>query len=86
MTQQEISDYLSQLSRHCQQWQVIQASEAINLFVFFRRRKSIEQKNGDVSPDDLWKLHADDLIRMIRLRHLSINTERTYINSFLIDP
>ena len=80
LTQQEISDYLSQLSRHCQQWQVIQASEAINLFVFFRRRKSIEQKNGDVSSDDRWKLHADDLIRMIRLRHLSINTERTYLS------
>ncbi len=71
LTQQQINEFLSQLSKHYQQWQVVQAGEAIQFFLFFRRRKAIEQKNPDISPDDSWKLHADDLARMIRLKQLS---------------
>jgi len=72
LTQQQINEFLSQLSKHYQQWQVVQAGEAIQLFLFFRRRKAIEQKNPDISPDDSWKLHADDLARMIRLKRLRL--------------
>jgi integrase len=56
-----------------------QASEAIHLFLFFLRRQSIKHQKTNPSPDDQWKLHADDLVRMIRLKHLSINTEKTYL-------
>jgi len=80
LTHEQIGDFLSHLSRSCQQWQVVQASEAIQVYFFFRRRKLLEAKPGGPSSNDLWRLHADDLVRVIRLKHLSIKTERTYLS------
>ena len=80
LTDQDISDFLAQLSKHCKQWQVVQAGEAIQLFLFFRRRKSIKIENRDASSKEKWKLNADDMVRMIRLKQLSINIERTYLS------
>lgn len=79
LNSQQINDFLSQLSKHSPQWQVVQAGEAIQLFLYFKRRKNIEEKNTDISVEEEWKLHADDLTRMIRLRQLSVSTEKTYL-------
>ena len=79
LTHQQIGDFLSHLSKHCQQWQVVQAGEAIQLFKFFCRKNSIEIKDRTTSTADQWKLTADDFIKMIRLRQLSNSTERTYV-------
>jgi len=79
LTDQDIGDFLTQLSKHCKQWQVEQAGEAIQLFFFFRRRRSITLENPDSSSKEKWKLNADDMVRMIRLKQLSPNTERTYL-------
>ena len=76
---QDISTFLTQLSKNCKQWQVEQAGEAIQLFFFFRRRKLIAPELQDASSKEKWKLNADDMVRMIRLKQLSINTERTYL-------
>ena len=67
------------MSKHCKQWQVVQAGEAIQLFYFFRRRKASDSENNHASSKEKWKQNADDMIRMIRLKQLSINTEKTYL-------
>ena len=42
VTQKEIDEYLKHLSKHCEQWQVNQASDAIHLYLFHLRRGSVE--------------------------------------------
>ncbi len=34
VTQNEINEYLKNLSKHCEEWQVSQASDAIHLYLF----------------------------------------------------
>ena len=40
VNQKEINDFLKNLSKHCEEWQINQASDAIHLYLFHQRRGS----------------------------------------------
>ncbi len=78
----EIS-YLNALSRKYESWQVQQAKNAISLYSYFKTTGSPSNLNTDISiPSEIhsdWKSVKEELIRLLRLRHRSFRTEKTYI-------
>ena len=76
---EDIERYLKLLAKRREDWQVKQASEAIELHLFFRRKKQAT-RNGKLSDvNEQWKSVDDDMKKMLRLKHLSFRTERTYL-------
>ena len=41
VNQNEINDFLRDLSKHCEEWQINQASDPIHLYLFYQRRGSV---------------------------------------------
>jgi integron integrase len=78
----EIS-YLNALSRKYENWQVQQAKKAISLYFYFKTTRSPSNPNTDISiPSEIhsdWKSVKEELVRLLRLRHRSFRTEKTYI-------
>jgi integron integrase len=80
VSENEISHYLKQLSKKSEEWQVQQASDAIHLYFFYLRRKSVLDSNGKNKPDETWWLLAEQFVRVLRLKHRSASTEKTYFS------
>ena len=76
---EEISHFLKQLSKNHEYWQVQQASNAIHTYNFYLRRNKLRNQKHNAEPDELWRAVADDMMRMIRLRHRSLRTGKTYL-------
>lgn len=84
VTQDEIDEFLAFLSKTKEAWQVNQAKEAIRLYLFYLSQADrLEELQADNKMIQL----EDELIKIIRLRHLSLSTEKTYagwIRRFLV--
>lgn len=76
---EEIDTFLKHLTRFREEWQVNQASEAIRLFIYFNRREYQGQAKADLDSNTQWKAVAQDMVRMLRLKHRSLSTEKSYI-------
>ena len=68
------------LEKSKEPWQVNQARDSISLFVFYVGRFRHTQKNHTTHSLASWKCAKDHIVMMIRLRQLSIQTERTYLS------
>lgn len=75
----DIGQYLRFLSKRKEDWQVKQAEEAIQLYLFFKKRNAETAGQPDQGNGKQWRAVADDMHRMFRLKHLSIRTEKTYM-------
>ena len=51
----------------------------MSLYRICQRGKSTPLVQNTDKPDRQWKHVADEMVRMMRLRHLSIRTEKTYM-------
>jgi len=76
---EEIDRYLKFLAKRREDWQVKQASEAIELYLFFKRKKQFIRNNKRPDPNVQWEIVVDDVKKMLRLKHLSLRTEQTYL-------
>jgi len=76
---EEIDRFLKYLMRSREDWQVNQANEAIQLFIYYNRRKYRNETEGDIDSDAKWKVVVQDMVRVLRLKHRSLSTEKTYI-------
>ena len=74
-----IDQFLKKLSSTYESWQVQQASDAVSLYRIFQRRKTTPMVQDSDEPDRQWKHVTDEMVKMMRLRHLSIRTEKTYM-------
>ena len=79
VSKQEIEGYLHHLSKNREEWQVDQASEALKLYQFYEKRKNSGSARKALGNSAQWKAVADDMHKMLRLRHRSYQTERAYI-------
>jgi len=78
VTPGDIEKFLIFLSKSKEKWQVDQAREAIELYLFFMNRPNKEfRDSGTVHAQ--WKLTTDEMIKIIRLKHLALATERNYL-------
>ncbi len=78
--EQDIDAYLKSLTKKYEQWQVDQARQAIEIYRFWKSRR--ERKAGLTRLDtrDQWKIAAEDMHNIMRLKHLALKTEQTYLN------
>lgn len=78
-SESEIDRYLKELATYREDWQVEQASEAIRLYRFYLDRH--QQKKTGKSPASgvEWKKAAEDMRRVLRLKHRSYRTEQAYM-------
>jgi integron integrase len=79
VTHEEIERFLKYLSRNCEDWQVKQASQAIQLYQYYRERKKTEKITESLESNAQWKLIAESMHKIFRLTHRSYRTEQAYI-------
>lgn len=73
-----INRYLNGLQKLYEDWQVKQAQSAINHYLYFLETSTnIEINNHDF--DSEWQKLANEVHAVIRLKHLALTTEKTYI-------
>ena len=75
----EIDQYLFELAKEKENWQVDQAKKAINLYLFFIKKT----KNSDSSKNStgqIWKMRSAEMKNILRLKHLAYRTEQTYLS------
>jgi integron integrase len=75
----EVRKFISKLSKYKEKWQIEQAKEAVELYRFYRDRPS-KDSTSTPSIKLKWEAISDDMVNIIRLRHLSLATERSYIS------
>jgi len=76
VTKEEIERFIADLTHHKEEWQVRQAQEAIRLYLYYISTDTADTKQplaGTAASEE------SELIRIIRLKHLSLATERTYV-------
>ena len=80
VTQEDVEKYLTYLAKRKEDWQVEQASDAIQLFLFFKKRKKREfcREKGDGKAQ--WKTIAEEMRQALRLRHRAARTEEAYLS------
>lgn len=74
-----IEKYLEHLASSREQWQVEQAREALTLFGYFLERGARAAEPAGMHADAPWRAAAEEMVRAMRLRHLSLSTEKTYL-------
>ena len=79
VSHEEIDGFLRHLMKSREDWQVRQASEAIRLYIYYNRRKCQSKADADIDSDTQWKGIVQDMVRMLRLKHRSLSTEKSYI-------
>ena len=75
----DVDHFLKKLARYREDWQIKQAKEAIDLYRFFLRKRSKKSVHTEMESDVQWKEVAEEMVNILRLKHRSISTERTYI-------
>jgi integron integrase len=76
---EDIDRYLKFLTKRRDDWQVKQASEAIQLYRFFKNRQ-VPRTGKHLPGSEQWRAVAEDMHKMLRLKHLSFRTEKTYLS------
>lgn len=76
----EVEGYLGHESRRRESWQVEQAREAIEIYRFWKERQAARNEAGATGAKGQWKSAADNLRKIIRLRHMSLRTEEAYLH------
>ena len=77
-----VGGFLEKLSRKRENWQVLQAENAISLYEYYMKSSrspksdSIEQASAEKLTD--WQGAENELVQQLRLRHRSFSTEKTY--------
>jgi integron integrase len=74
----EIQAFLADLSKHKEKWQVEQAREGIKLYLFFKNRPSKSLRSTGPTKSQ-WDTVSHEMVKILRLKHLSLSTERTYL-------
>ncbi|MDY6934722.1 MAG: integron integrase [Spirochaetota bacterium] len=74
-----LNTFLHNLGKTYEEWQVKQAQDAVRLFKYYN--SSCKQKTGDghSREEESWKAVEEETIRLLRLKHRSLSTEKTYI-------
>ena len=71
--------YLNHLASIHEDWQVEQARKAINLYCYFldKAEKSVVSQSAPANRE--WQQAIDQMVKAMRLKHLSYRTEQTYL-------
>ena len=76
---EDMDRFLRHLENFREEWQVRQAKEALDLFGYFKSNDLFRNPSTDTSSEDQWKAAANMLKNSLRVKHRSLNTEKTYL-------
>jgi hypothetical protein len=62
------------------QWQVKQAQEAIRIYLYYTNQPKKTLISADSNIKAQWKSVASEMVNMLRLKQLSLQTEKTYMH------
>jgi len=79
-TEEEIRVFLKGMETSHEEWQVKQAKEALDLYRFYLRRLPAGENTGERATEEEWKKIGEEMIRILRLKHRALSTEKTYLN------
>ena len=78
ISQDQRKQFLENLNRSREEWQVKQADQALRLYQFFLSRGALHTA-PTIDMDEQWKVAREEMVKVLRLKHMSLNTEKTYI-------
>jgi len=73
------NQYLSDLAKSCEDWQVKQADTALRLYDYFLSQGVDQSSAGTHALGQDWKALEAKMQEALRLRHMSYSTEKTYL-------
>lgn len=76
----EIQDFLKELGRSKEDWQVSQAQDAIGTFLLFKDRALHQKSPRSPEDEDERRRLTHLMMKAIRLKQLSLNTEKAYLS------
>lgn len=79
ITTDEVDRFLHNLQKNYEDWQVNQAREALRLYSYFFTNRKTQEEKRTAPYEQLWKEHADRMVRMLRLKQRAYSTEQSYI-------
>jgi integron integrase len=75
-------EFLSEMAKRHEDWQVKQADTALRLYDYFLSKNAIPvtgEESSPLSPGEKWKPFEEKMREVLRLRHRSLSTEKTYL-------
>lgn len=78
--QGDIDGFIKQESRRREDWQIDQAREAIEVYRYWAHRKESMPLRRPADPSEQWKAAAREMRNIMRLRHMSRQTEKAYMH------
>lgn len=75
----DIKSFINTIRLTHEDWQVQQAEDAIRLFIYFQNQPQPSPNTKSSADDRLWADAIDQMIALMRLKHLSFRTEKTYL-------
>jgi integron integrase len=78
VTQAEVDGFLKEEASRRESWQVDQARDAIEIYRFWQARKIAGRLPVNPDARKQWKAAAEDLRRIMRLKHMALKTEKAY--------
>ena len=78
-TSEKIDQFLKHLTKRKEDWQVDQASDAIRIYQFYKSHTNKPLTDHNKNSDDQWKVIADEMKNILRLKQLSMATEKIYL-------
>ena len=77
----KVAEFLDNLAKKQEAWQVEQAREALRLFVYYhaQQQRSGAGRVARNGTGQKWQEAADEMVRSLRLLHRSLRTEKSYL-------
>ncbi|MFH1985513.1 MAG: integron integrase [Pseudomonadota bacterium] len=75
----DIELFLKNASRKRESWQIDQARHAIEIFTFWKGQTAGGRFKGSINARTQWKIAIDTMRKLMRLKHLALKTEKTYL-------
>ena len=79
LSEEGLEPFLAGLAHQYEDWQVRQAAEAVKLYLFYRGQGQAPTAQKKRESRGQWKELAEQMRRIMRLKHLSPRTETTYL-------
>jgi hypothetical protein len=76
----DIDNYIKYITKFKKKWQVKQAQEAIRIYLYYMNQPKTTLISADSNIKAQWKSVASEMVNMLRLKQLSLQTEKTYKN------
>ena len=79
LTSTETDHFLKRLSKSKEQWQVDQATLAIQIYQYFIKTRHSPDPVTTIDDKQQWRYVAKEMKNILRLKQLALSTERTYL-------